>query len=101
MHISAVDAVANHIEADLLAGLDRRVNLFELLRSTSADHRLAQIPIVAVLLGGWKGVEDNRGIGFDGTHAFVVRRDSLVARGNDAAPRQPSLPHDRCVDSGL
>ena len=99
MNIPAIDAVANHVEADLLAGLDRRVYRFELVGGAPA--RPAQVAEVAVLLGTGKDVEDNRCVGFDRTRSFVMRIHALVARRNNGMTGQPTLRHNRRIDGGL
>ena len=101
VNISAIDAIANHIEADLLTGLDRGVNRFELVGGAPAHHRPAQVAEVAVLLRTGKDVEDNRCVGFDGTRSFVMRIHALVARRNNSVTRQPTLRHNRRIDGGL
>jgi hypothetical protein len=66
MDFFAVDAVANHVEADLLAGLNRRVDLFQLVGGPAAYHRPAQIAEIAAFLGAREDVEDDRAVRLTG-----------------------------------
>src|SRR5919106_1790939 len=101
VNLFTVDSVTNHIEADLLAGLNRGVNLFEFFRRAPAHDGPAQVAEVAGSLRPRENVEDYRGVRFDGAGAFVVRVDALVAGGNNRVAGKPSLRHDGRVDDGL
>ena len=76
----AVDAVADLFEADFLAGLHRRINLFELVRGATAHDSAAQIAEVAVMLRARKDIENDRCVGLDRSAALVMRIDALIAR---------------------
>src|SRR5438093_11090850 len=101
MNLFPVNAVTNHVEADLLSRLNRRVNCFEFVRRASAYDRSAEVSKVAGFLRTRKNVEDDRRVRFDGARAFVVRIDALVARRDDRVAGKPPLSHDRGVDDSL
>ena len=101
MNLFSVNAVTDHVEADLLSRLNRRVNLFEFVRRASAYHRSAEVAKVAGFLRTRENVEDDRRVRFDGARAFVVRIDALVAGRDDRVAGKPPLSHDRGVDDSL
>src|SRR5438094_4142176 len=97
MNLFSVNAVTDHVEADLLSRLNRRVNFFEFVRRASAYHRSAEIAKVAGFLRTRENVEEDRRVRFDGARAIVVRIDSLVAGRADRVAGKPPLSHDRRV----
>src|SRR5947199_10437737 len=98
MNLFSVNAVTDHVEADLLSRLNRRVNFFEFVRRASAYHRSAEVAKVAGFLRTRENVEDDRRVRFDGSRAFVVRIDALAAGRDVRVAGQPALSHDRGVD---
>src|SRR5207247_10763223 len=100
MNLFSVNAVTDHVEADLLSRLNRRVNLFEFVRRASAYHRSAEVAKVAGFLRTRENVEDDRRVRFDGARAFVVRIDALVAGRDDRVAGEPRLRRVRGVGGG-
>ena len=101
VNVFSVGAVPNHVEADLLSGLNGCVNLFEFVGRAATHHGSTQIAKVAGFLGPRENVEDDRCVRFDGAAPFVVRIDALVPGGDNGVTREPALPHDRRVDNGF
>src|SRR5205807_9038879 len=98
MNLFPVNAVTDHVEADLLSRLNRRVNFFEFVRRASAYHRSAEVAKVAGFLRTRENVEDDRRVRFDGARAFVVRIDAQVGGSADRVAGKPPWSHDRGAD---
>ncbi len=79
----AIEAIANQVKADLLSGLDGRVNLPELVRCSAAHHRAAEISEVTVFLRPGEDIENNRGIRLDRAGSFMMRINALITGRND------------------
>ena len=79
MYFFTVDAVADLLVADFLAGLHGGIDLFDFIGSAAAHDRAAQVTEVAVMLRARKDIEDDRAVGFDRPAALVMRIDALIA----------------------